>query len=180
MNFTSQNIKRVLAIDPTTRGFGYAVLEGHDNLIDWGVREIWEDKKIKCLELISDLMDRYQPDVLVAEDFVGAGSRRCVRVQGLIEDIQQLATQRKVLVQLFSRSDIRSAFSKSSAHTKHQIAEEIVKRFTELFPRLPPFRKPWMSEDYRMAIFDAMSLALTYFYFNNQEEIGFENKSSTV
>ena len=29
--------------------------------------------------------------------------------------------------------------------------------FPELAPRLPRFRKPWMSEDYRMSIFDAIA-----------------------
>jgi hypothetical protein len=29
----------------------------------------------------------------------------------------------------------------------------------ELGHRLPPKRKPWMSEDYRMGIFDAVALA---------------------
>jgi len=40
-------------------------------------------------------------------------------------------------------------------------------RFPELAPRLPRFRKPWMSEDYRMSIFDAVAFGLTsikYFY----------------
>jgi len=29
--------------------------------------------------------------------------------------------------------------------------------------RLPRFRKPWMSEDYRMSIFDAVGFGLTFF-----------------
>jgi hypothetical protein len=43
----------------------------------------------------------------------------------------------------------------------------IAKRFPELAPRLPRFRKPWMSEDYRMSIFDAVAMALTLFNFQN-------------
>jgi hypothetical protein len=35
---------------------------------------------------------------------------------------------------------------------------------TKLRPRLPRFRKPWMSEDYRMSIFDAVRLGITYFH----------------
>lgn len=41
---------RVLAIDPSTRGFGFAVLEGPNRLIDWGVKETKVDKKRKILE----------------------------------------------------------------------------------------------------------------------------------
>ena len=35
-----------------------------------------------------------------------------------------------------------------------------IEQFPELAPRLPRFRKLWMSEDERMSIFDALSLAL--------------------
>ncbi len=31
--------ERVLAIDPNSRGFGFAVLEGGARLIDWGIRD---------------------------------------------------------------------------------------------------------------------------------------------
>jgi len=45
--------------------------------------------------------------------------------------------------------------------TKHDLAEILAKRFSEeLGSRLPPKRLPWMSEDYRMDIFDAVALAL--------------------
>jgi hypothetical protein len=47
--------------------------------------------------------------------------------------------------------------------TKHALAEIIAKRFPgELASRLPPKRKPWMSEDYRMSIFDAVALVLAF------------------
>jgi hypothetical protein len=38
---------RVVAIDPATRGFGFAVLEGANRLIDWGVKETKTDKEAK-------------------------------------------------------------------------------------------------------------------------------------
>jgi hypothetical protein len=47
--------------------------------------------------------------------------------------------------------------------TKHQIAVVIAGKFPELAPRLPPVRKPWMTEDARMAIFDAVALALAHY-----------------
>jgi hypothetical protein len=47
--------------------------------------------------------------------------------------------------------------------TKHALAEMLAGRFPEeLASRLPPKRRPWMSEDYRMDIFDAVALALTF------------------
>jgi len=39
MSIKNEKVIRVLAIDPSTRGFGFAVLEGPSRLIDWGVKE---------------------------------------------------------------------------------------------------------------------------------------------
>ena len=154
---------RVLAIDPSTRGFGFAVLEGPNRLIDWGVKETKINKKAKSLTLIDDLIGRYQPNTIIVEDYAGKGSRRCHRIQGLISDISKLTAQRKIKVRSFSRAKIKQSFSESGAVNKYEIASAIAKRFPELAPRLPRFRKPWMSEDYRMSIFDAVGFALAYF-----------------
>jgi Holliday junction resolvasome RuvABC endonuclease subunit len=154
----------VLAIDPSTRGFGFAVLEGPNRLIDWGVKETKKNKNTRTLKLIEDLIDRYQPNVIVVEDYAGKGSRRCRRIQALINDISKLAAKRKIKVRSFSRVKVKQAFFESGAVNKYEIASAIAKRFPELAPRLPRYRKPWMSEDYRMSIFDAVALAVTVFF----------------
>ena len=154
---------RVLAVDPSTRGFGFAILEGPDRSIDWGVKETKVNKKRRSLRFIAELIHRYQPSVLVVEDYTGKGSRRCRRVRELIEDISKLAVQQKIKVRNFSRLKVKQAFSESGTSNKYEIAIAIAKRFPELAPRLPRFRKPWMSEDYRMSIFDAVALAITFF-----------------
>ena len=41
----------------------------------------------------------------------------------------------------------------------------------ELRPVLPPRRKPWESEDYRMSIFDAAALGVAYFDRQNPAPI---------
>jgi Holliday junction resolvasome RuvABC endonuclease subunit len=153
----------VLSIDPSTRGFGFAILEGPNRLIDWGVKETKSDKKRRTLKLIDDLIDRYQPNVIVVEDYSAKGSRRCRRIKGLINDISKLASKRKIRVRSFSRAKVKQVFSESDASNKFEIAKTIAARFPELTPRLPRFRKPWMSEDYRMSIFDAVALGTTYF-----------------
>ncbi len=89
-------------------------------------------------------------------------SRRCSRVTGLIDDIAQLALKSNVRVKRISKAKVKEAFPECPGQTKYEIATAIGKRFPELAPRVPPFRKPWMSEDYRMSIFDAVALALGY------------------
>lgn len=160
----SRGTRRVMAIDPTSRGFGFVVLEGPDRLVDWAVVEIRKNKEDKCLQRMVDLIARYRPDVLALEDPKGRGSRRCSRVQKLLGRVERLADEGAILTRRFSRSKVRRAFSDSGAKTKYEIAVAIAKRFPELAPRLPRFRKPWMTEDDRMSIFDAASFALTFFH----------------
>jgi len=154
----------VLAIDPSTRGFGFAVFEGPNQLIDWGVKETKVDKNKRSLKLINELVNDYQPYAMVVEDYAGKGSRRCRRIEGLIDDISNLAAKPRIKVRSFSRAEVKRAFAESESKTKYEIAIAIAKRFPELTPRLPRFRKPWMSEDYRMSIFDAVALASTFFF----------------
>jgi hypothetical protein len=47
--------------------------------------------------------------------------------------------------------------------TKHKIAEAIAKHIPALDLYVPPARKPWMSENARMGIFDAAALAWLFF-----------------
>jgi Holliday junction resolvasome RuvABC endonuclease subunit len=164
---------RVLAIDPSTRGFGFAILEGPNRLIDWGVKETKTDKKRRSLKFVADLIERYQPRVIVVEDYTGKGSRRCHRIQGLIKDISKLASKKKVRVRSVSRTKVKQTFSGSGASNKHEIATAIAQRFPELAPRLPRFRKPWMSEDYRMSIFDAVAFGLAFFHVPTNRKLRF-------
>ena len=83
MTKPSANVIRVLAIDPTTRGFGFAVLEGPDRLVDWGVKTVKQDKHAGCLVKVREIIALYQPTVLVIENAQGQGSRRCARVRQL-------------------------------------------------------------------------------------------------
>ena len=168
MNRTYTKQKRVLAIDPTTKGFGFVVLEGPENLIDWGVKEVKYNKDVRCLRQVAELIEHYEPDVIVVEDYAAKGCRRCPRVQLLIRDIFKLALEKKIKIHSVSQRAVRAAFSRFGARTKHEIAGAIAKRLPELAPRQPPYRKPWMSEDDRMSIFDAVALVLTFFFFTKK------------
>src|SRR5467141_3176906 len=98
MNPRANRDTRILAIDPSTRGFGYTVLEGPSRLIDWGVKETKTDKNRRSLKLIAELIEQYTPGVVVLEDYAGKDSRRCRRAAELIDGISSLALNRKVKV----------------------------------------------------------------------------------
>ena len=158
-------MKRVLAIDPITRGFGFAVLDGPRLLVDWGVRAPKPSPKPveRALHEVTRLLEVYSPDRVVVEDCLQAGSRRGKRNGRLIERIVALADAHDIPTRRISRAGLRRAFASEQARTKYQIALAIVQRFPELAVRLPPIRKPWMSEPAQMGVFDAVAFALAFY-----------------
>ncbi len=151
----------VCAVYPSTRGFGYAVFEGPELLVDWGVKAVrGRQKNLASLERVRELLAFYRPDVLVLEDYGGSGSRRAKRIQTLINLMTAHAAEERTAVASFSRSEVRACFDLT---TKREIAEVLAREFPELERRLPPVRRIWMSEDARMNIFDAAALGITFF-----------------
>jgi Holliday junction resolvasome RuvABC endonuclease subunit len=116
---------------------------------------------IGAIAKVEEMIVHYQPDAIVLEDHLAKHSRRSARIQALSRRIIAVAKSRNVTVTLFSREQVRRAFFADGQGTKYALAEILAVRFTkELNFRLPPKRRPWMSEDYRMDIFDAVALAL--------------------
>lgn len=163
MNTSIEIQKTVLAVVPSTRGFGFAILEGPQSLLEWGVKEVRGKKNAGALKHIAELIECYKPDVIVMEDCADRHCRRGARVRRLIQDLSKLATSKRIKVRRISARIVRAVLSGSTAASKQQIATTISQQFPELVSRLPPLRKPWMSEDPRMGIFDAVALGLTFF-----------------
>jgi Holliday junction resolvasome RuvABC endonuclease subunit len=151
-----------LSIDPTSRGFGFAVLEGIDRLIDWGVVHAATDTVPRSLDRISKLIERYDPRTLVIE-YVSDRSRRGPRARQLLSAAERLALKARVKVRRISQARVRKFFSSSTRTTKHRIAQTVASRFPELAPHLPRPRKPWQSESEMMAVFDAFAFVLALF-----------------
>src|SRR6266853_1504076 len=150
---------RILAITPSTRGFGYAVLEGHKLLVEWGVKSVTGDKNAGSIEKAKAMIAHYNPGVSVLEDTATKGSRRWRRIQALTKRLVAVAERRSIKVALFPQRQVRRFFLGDAGGTKHALAEVIAERFPEeLGLHLPPKRRSWMSEDSRMGIFDAVAL----------------------
>ncbi len=156
---------RAIAIDPTSRGFAYAVLEGPAQLIDWSVSEGARASNVWVMGHVAELITHYQPDLLILESSAKQGSRRRPRVQKLLEELRSLAAQHGIAVAAVAQRQVKQMFAAAEAKNKEQIADAILEIFPELTASRPPVRKTWMSEDPRMAIFDAVAFALTHFYF---------------
>jgi hypothetical protein len=76
--------------------------------------------------------------------------------------IRKQAKLQRIPIRLLTAKAIDAA-SSGSNDNKHQIASTLAARFPDLISVLPPKRKAWQSEDYRMSIFDAAALGTAYF-----------------
>ncbi len=151
--------RRSVAVIPTNGGLGFAVLEGHD-LLDWGVKHARNAWLADSLTQVHRLIAQYQPSSVVLER--QSGSLRRARVRDLITRIATIARGSKVGVRELGWPTVRERLCGTTAATKEVVARAVVERFPELRPRLPQPRKPWMSEDVRMAIFDAVAFGVTH------------------
>lgn len=149
---------RTIAIDPTRRGFAFAVLEGAEGLIDWGVvRAQGESRDQVFQNRLDQLLERYRPRLLVVEDC--RDSRRGKRACRWIATAIALAGKHRLSSATVTRRRVKGAF-RAYGTTKHEIAQAIADHFPELADRLPPKRKPWLPESETMGIFDAVSFGL--------------------
>lgn len=153
-----------LSIYVNTRGFAFVVFEGHLSPFDWGIREIRGPRKRKgCLTSITQIVDRYAPDVLVIQDTSEHGTKRARWITALNTSIAVLAKDRDIPAFAYSRDQVRDAFERNACPNKHSLAELIAKHIPAFERYVPPPRKPWMSEDRRMGLFDAAALGLVFF-----------------
>jgi hypothetical protein len=154
---------RILALDPTTKGFGYVILELPFRLFAWGLAHISGNKQAGALARFTKLLDHSQPQAVVLEDSNAPGALRRPRVQGLIDILSAHARERGLAVYTIARAAVLERFSSADKRaTKYSIAQDLARLFPELQPKLPPRRKAWTSQDERMAIFDALALAVTH------------------
>ncbi len=156
----------VLSVYATTRGFSFVLFEGPLSPVDWGVKDIYgPNKNARCVEGIAKLIETYQPDAVVIEDCAVTGSRRSSRIRRLYRAIEAWTSNQAIETYRYSRNLIRETFSRLGGFTKQEIAEVIARYIPAFEHRLPPTRRPWMSEDSRMGIFDATALTFTFFRF---------------
>lgn len=154
---------RILSLYPTFRGFGYVIFEGAANPLDWGNVSVKNKDNQLIIDKIETYISYYKPNVVVTENPTGEGSRRNKRIQSLVQSIKKLERE-NLVIKTYSRSEITNVFEQFGAKTKYEMSNTIAKFLPVFEHHKPPKRKPWMSEDSRMAIFDAIALAMTYFY----------------
>lgn len=153
----------IFALHATSRGFGYVIFEGAFTTYDWGIVTARGDKNAVCLRKLEAMLARFTPDTLVLEAYGKNASQRHDRIARLYRAIASLAANRGIEVVIYTRGDIQTCFASVGAVTRQEIAEAVARHIDALGHRLPKARKPWQSEDRRMALFSAAALGLTHY-----------------
>lgn len=148
---------RLLAIDLTAKGFGYALVDKKLSLLDWGFSSMRAADDDALLARVSARIDRGNPTALVLENFAPTPERPTAtrRSQLLIK----LATEKEIGLCMVSRRVVRRVLGVKS---KAETTQAIIRRFPELRHRAPRNRRSWMSEDERTHVFDAVALAIVF------------------
>jgi hypothetical protein len=155
--------KRILAIDLRASSFGFVAFEGPTRLLDYGVRSFRQGVnavKVPASTKIAGLMDEYEPSVVVLKQWTEDANGKRARMR---KAVMRQADLRRVPVRLLRRGVISNAFAGNNRN-KYTIASALAQRFPGLAEKLPPKRKIWQSEDYRMSVFDAAAVGVAYFY----------------
>ncbi len=149
-----------MALDIRRRSFAFAVFEGPNNLLDFGVRSFRMGAnrvRVRPREKLVALFDDFNPSTVV----IRGRNADTGNWQSIIDQaLRRESIERRVPIRLVTRPNVINAFNGSDR--KYAIAVALAERFPALASKLPPKRKCWQSEDYRMSIFDAAALGVAY------------------
>lgn len=114
------------------------------------------------------MIQLYQPKVLVLEEYrKSRGSIKTERIRGLIKIVAHYAKHQQIDVVFYKRSDIRDVFSLFNVMTKYDIAKLICMWIPELTYNMYKPRSGQRMEPYSSAIFESISLIITYLYLRD-------------
>lgn len=149
----------ILALHVTSRGFGYAIIENLNNLVDWGVVELHRKYALQhILDTLQKLSRRYNAFTIVVQAILDK-TGRTKRARKFVNALKT-AYWPIQLIEITS-SKIHNAFPKCS--NKYDRAREICSLFPFLLPFLPAKRRFYSAEHYRMSYFDAICLGVSCF-----------------
>jgi hypothetical protein len=156
----------ILALDLRLQRFGFGVLEGQIQLVDWGIKTYRatdaHGRALLARKRIVPLLSLFRPSVVVANHVSGLHASRGPGHYHIIRAVEHEARQQSAELILVGRKELQRAFGKLGPATKNGIAAQVALLFPELAWRLPPVRKTWESEHNNMTTFDAIALGLTY------------------
>lgn len=130
-----QNQQTILAIAPSARELGVAVLSG-ESLLFYGVKTVRARRASGSLidnvrQCVSQLVTEYQPDYVVLAKPVAA-EQQASAVREVCEEILQIIEEKKYSYRKYQMSAVRRRLCPPGKSSKREIAKLLVTRFPEL------------------------------------------------
>jgi len=142
--------------------FGYVVVEGQSRLLDWGVcssRQKDAVSDVLVRKRLRRLLELWRPAVLVFNTLSSVTPKSNHRSKRLLKQIETEARKHRIPVRILEDNPVGS---QGESLTKYENARRVAEHFPVLTRELPPKRRAWESEHYRMSIFTAASLVRVY------------------
>jgi hypothetical protein len=153
--------ERVIGLDVRPRSFGFIVIEGA-GVLDCGSRSCGRSDSGNCLGLrFRRILQTYRPSVVIIRSHGAKRTAVTERRRAVTDALRAASKEFGTPIIEVSPAAVREYFHHHDAHTKYEIAHTVASFFPELAWKLPPQRKVWQPEHYRMSIFDAAAVALT-------------------
>lgn len=130
-------------------------------LLDTGVRTFRSPSHIS--DALRPLVRIFIPSVIVIKLATHNDRQYRAGMASSVGHIRRAASAWSIPVDRATAVWVRSALG-GSARNKEHIAQLVILTFPSLIWKLPPARerKPWVSEGWNMAIFDAVAVGLAY------------------
>ena len=153
----------VLAVHPTSHGFGWALFEGPLAPVVSGIASAKVNRSAQSMARFKQLLDQYQPAALILEKFGKRNSKRSERIRLLAKTMRGFANNRDMDTLVYSRAEVSAAVTATTKASRHTVALAVAEQLPVLQHRLPKARKLWTSEDDRQCLFDAVALGITHY-----------------
>jgi hypothetical protein len=157
--------RRILAIALRSRRFAFAVFEGPDRLLDWGMVFYPLNsgaQRAAASKRIASLFTQFVPSEVVVGKARLLNTRKDSGVRPILRSLRREASSRLIPVCFMKKPELEEVFCRFHIKSKHEISSMLAQVFPELIWELPPKRKIWESERPRMAMFDAIALGFAY------------------
>ena len=155
--------RRVLAMEVRSKKIGYAVFEGGETLLDWGIRWFAKDNAPDLSHKLTNLLQMSRPTLILISGIRTKDHRNGHLLKFPVDEIKRQAVLRSIPVKSLSKTYLRVHFKHHGHWNKHEVAQAIARRFPELAWHLPKRRRAWDSEAPNQVVFDAVALGLRYF-----------------
>jgi len=151
---------RVLALDLKWDHIGFAVFESSTRLIDFGVVRLqW---RARTEARIASLLTTFCPAILVLKKTRCRHWQSPPRAKAMLKHVRNLSRRQNIAIAYMSETHLQRCFRTRGVRNRQQIVSLLSGAFPDLEWRTPRPRKPWHSEDRRMAIFEAAALGACY------------------